>query len=94
MIDNKNLIYYQNETPIISQPLQGNINKITQGNENLIDYEVKNEDNCEANNGRWERVNILDFWADAFNMEIIGKKLKHMLEQGPVLRLDHMHKNI
>ena len=61
MIDNKNLIYYQNETPIISQPLQGNINKITQGNENLIDYEVKNEDNCEANNGRWGKSEHIRF---------------------------------
>lgn len=61
MIDNKNLIYYQNETPIISQPLQGNINKITSGNENLIDYEVKNEDNCEANNGRWGKSEHIRF---------------------------------
>jgi SHAQKYF class myb-like DNA-binding protein len=61
MIDNKNLIYHHNETPMISQPLQENINKITPVNENLMDYEVKNDDNYTGNNGRWGKNEHIRF---------------------------------
>jgi SHAQKYF class myb-like DNA-binding protein len=61
MLDNKNLIYYHEETPIISQPLQESINKISTGNENLIDNEIKNDDNYAGNNGRWGKSEHIRF---------------------------------
>ena len=61
MIDNKNLIFYHNEAPIISQPLKEDINKIATVNENLIDNEIKNDDNYAGNNGRWGKNEHIRF---------------------------------
>ena len=53
MIDEKNIIYNENEAPVISQLTQENINKIPNTKQNIIDYEDKTEDNIIGNNGRW-----------------------------------------
>lgn len=61
MIDEKNLIYYPKEIPMIPQQIQENMNIQTPQMESPIDYDGKNEDNCSGNNGRWGRKEHLMF---------------------------------
>lgn len=61
MIDDKNLIYYPKEIPMIPQQIQENMNIQTPQMESPIDYDGKNEDNCSGNNGRWGRKEHLMF---------------------------------
>ena len=62
MIDEKNLIYNENEAPVISQTTHENINKISNTtHENIIDYEGKSEDNITGNNGRWDKNEHIRF---------------------------------
>lgn len=61
MIDNKNLMFFPNETQIIPQHIQETMNIQTTQNENNGDYEAKNEDNCSGNNGRWATNEHLRF---------------------------------
>ena len=60
MIDDKNLMYLPNETQILNQPIQENNNiennLNTTKNEAGLENEIKNDENCLGNNGRW-RVN-------------------------------------
>ena len=76
MIDNKNLIYYPNETPVISQQTKENINLPTPQNENIVDYEIKNEDNYTGNNGRWAKNEHLRFLAGCLKYGNNWKKVE------------------
>ena len=53
MIENKNIINYENKISVIPQPIPDNLNIQASQNENPVDYEIKNEDNCSGNSGRW-----------------------------------------
>jgi SHAQKYF class myb-like DNA-binding protein len=61
MIDNKNLINYENKISMIPPSISENQNLQAAPNENPIDYEIKNEDNYSGNNGRWETSEHLRF---------------------------------
>jgi len=76
MIDNKNLIYYPSETPVISQTIKENINLPTTQNENIVDYEIKNEDNYSGNNGRWAKNEHLRFLAGCLKYGNNWKKVE------------------
>ena len=60
MIDEKNLICYQKETPMIQQPIQENLNIPPIAYENQTDYDPKNDDSS-GHNGRWGRNEHLKF---------------------------------
>ena len=61
MLDEKNLIYYPKEIPMIPQQIQENMNMQTPQMENQIDYDGKNEENCSGNNGRWGKKEHIMF---------------------------------
>jgi hypothetical protein len=74
MINNKDVINFQNETPLLSQQEQEikNENENTVDNEKKIKMEMKITLLAKMDVGI--KMNIFDFWEDASNMEIIGKK--------------------
>lgn len=61
MLDEKNLIYYPKEIPMIPQQIQENMNMPPPQIENPIDYEGKIEENCSGNNGRWGKKEHIMF---------------------------------
>ena len=68
--------YYHIESPMKPQQNQENNNIQSTHNENPVDYEVKNEDNCSGNNGRWGREEHLRFLAGCLQYGNNWKKVE------------------
>ena len=67
--------YYHIESPMIPQQ-NHEINIQSTHNENQADYEIKNEDNCSGNNGRWGREEHLRFLAGCLQYGNNWKKVE------------------
>ena len=68
--------YYHIESPMKPQQNPENNNIQSTHNENPVDYEVKNEDNCSGNNGRWGREEHLRFLAGCLQYGNNWKKVE------------------
>lgn len=77
MTEDKNLIYFQNESTINQKPLEENIIPPITQNENPVEYEAKNEDNDSGNNnGRWAKDEHLRFLAGCLQYGNNWKKVE------------------
>ena len=76
MIRDNNPNFYHIEPTMIPQQIQETINMQSAPNENPIDYEIKNEDNCSGNNGRWGKEEHLRFLAGCLQYGNNWKKVE------------------
>ena len=75
--------YYHIESPMKPQQNPENNNIQSTHNENPVDYEVKNEDNCSGNNGRWGREEHLRFLAGCLQYGNNWKKVETYVKTRP-----------